>query len=143
MCYLSHRLKFFCFIEKLCSVLKIFKFLYHPMIYQIWDVMMSISTWDRMHFLIFLLNRNWLTHQTWLVDRHKEGQYFSEISWTIWRTRAKFQALFNLATCSNYSITSYVMFPVFHFFERVNKGELKMVNISLWKLTDFTILLFY
>ena len=37
--------KNFFFIEKLCSILKIFKFLY-----QICDAMMSISTWDRVPF---------------------------------------------------------------------------------------------
>ena len=51
----------------------------------------------------------------------------------IWRTGAKFQALFNLATCSNYSITNYVKIPVFHIFEKVNKGQLKMVNVSTIK----------
>ena len=132
MCHLRHRLKFFCFIEKLCSVLEIFEFLYfnHPMIYQICDVMMSISTWDRLHLWIYLLNHNSLTHHTWWIDRYKQGQYFSEIFWTIRRTGVKFQALFNLAFCSNYSITNCVKFPVFHLFERVNKGELKMVNIN-------------
>ena len=41
-----------------------------------------------------------------------------------------FQALFDLVTRSDYSITNYVKFPMFHFFERVNKGELDMVNIN-------------
>ena len=54
-----------------------------------------------------------LTHQTWLIDRYKQGQYFSENFWTIWRTGAKFQALFNIAICSSYSITNYVKFSVF------------------------------
>ena len=27
-------------------------------------------------------------------------------------------------------MTSYVKIPVFHFFEKVNKGQLKMVNFS-------------
>ena len=86
------------------------------------------STWDRVHFWIYLLN-NKLTHQTWSIDRYKQLQYFSGSFWTIWRTGAKLQALFNLVTCSNYSMTNYVKFPVFHFVERVNKRELKMVNI--------------
>ena len=126
--------EFFYFVEKLCFVLKIFKVLYfqpsHDLL-NLWrDVMMSISTWDRMHFGIYLLNQNSLTHQTWSIDRYKKRQYFSEIFWTIWRTGAKFQVLFNLATCSNYSVTNYVEFPFFHFFERVNKGVLKVVNIN-------------
>ena len=27
---------------------------------------------------IYLLNHNFLTHQTWPVDRYKQGQYFQE-----------------------------------------------------------------
>ena len=37
----------FCFAEELCS-----------MIYQICDVMMSMSTWEKVHFLMYLLNHN-------------------------------------------------------------------------------------
>ena len=102
----------------------------HPMIYQICDAIMSVTTWNRVYFLIYLLNQVLLTHQAWSIDRYKQGQYFSEVFWTIWRTGVKFQALFNLATCSNYSITTYVKYPLFHFFERVNKGELKTTNIN-------------
>ena len=98
------------------------------MIYKICDIMMSIRTWDRVHFWIYLLNHNSLSHQTWPMDRYKKGQNFSGIFWTIWRTGAMFQVLFNIATCSNYSITNYVKITVFHFFEKVNKGHLKMIN---------------
>ena len=45
----------------------------YPMIYQICDVMMSISKWDRVHFWIYLLNHNSLSHQTWSIDRYKQG----------------------------------------------------------------------
>ena len=41
---------------------------------QICDVMMSISTWDRVHFLIYLLNHNFLSHQTWPAFRYKQVQ---------------------------------------------------------------------
>ena len=116
---------FFCFINKFSRYVS-FCIFNHPMIYQICDVMANIIM-DRVHFWIYLLNHNSLTHQTWLIDRYKQGQYFSENFWTIWRTGAKFQALFNIAICSSYSITNYVKFSVF-FFDRVNKGELKMVN---------------
>ena len=94
----------------------------HPMIYQICDVMMSHSS---------------LTHQTWSIDRYKQGKYFSEIFWTIWRTGTEFQALFNLATCSSYSLTNYVKFLVFHFFKRVNKGEWKwqMPTVKIWQIS--------
>ena len=34
----------------------------HPMIYQISDVTMSISTWDNVHFWIYLLNHNSWSH---------------------------------------------------------------------------------
>ena len=61
----------------------------------------------------------------WSIDRCKLVQYFSETFWKISKTGAKFQALFNLATCSNNSITNYVKIPVFHFFQKVNKGTIK------------------
>ena len=64
-------------------------------------------------------------------NRYKQEQYFSEIFRVIWKTGAKFQAPLNLATSFIYSITYYVKFTVFQFFERVNKGELKIVNIIL------------
>ena len=101
-----------------------------PMAYQICDVIMSISTWDRVYFWIYLLKHNSLSHQTRPVDRYKQGQNFSRIFWTILRTGDKFQVLFNFATCSNFSIglTIYVQIPVFHFSEKLNLGQLKMVN---------------
>ena len=43
---------------------------------------------------------------------------------------ANFQVLFNLATWSNYLITNNVKIAVFHFFEKVNKEKLKMVNVN-------------
>ena len=73
------------------------------MIYQIYDVMVSIATW-------------------YMADIYKEGQQFSGIFWTNWRSGAKFQVLFLLETCSNYSITNYAKIPLFPFFEKVNKG---------------------
>ena len=76
------------------------------MIYQICDVMMSISWWNKVHFWIYLFNQNSLSYQTWTIDRYEEGQYFSGIFLTIWRTGDKFQVLFNLGTCSNYPITN-------------------------------------
>ena len=50
-----------------------FLFFNHPMIYQNCDVIVSISTWDRVHFSIYLLNHNSLGHQTWPTDRNKQG----------------------------------------------------------------------
>ena len=46
----------------------------HPMIYQISDITMSISTWDKVHFWIYLLNHKSWSHQTWPVGRYKQGQ---------------------------------------------------------------------
>ena len=95
----------------------------------------SVMSWrvlvhETVHFWIHLLNHNSLSHQTWPIDRYKQGQQLSGIFWTIWWTGAMFQVLFNLATCYNYSITNYVKIPVFHFVEKVNKGESKMVNVN-------------
>ena len=124
---------FFYFLEKLCFILEIFIFLIfnHPIIYQVCDVMMSISTWDRVNVWIYLLNLNcFLSDQTRPIDRHKQGQQFSRIFWIIWKTGAKFQVLFNLATCSNYSMTNYVKIIVPHLFEKLKEGQLKMVNVN-------------
>lgn len=44
------------------------------------------------------------------------------------RAGAKFQGLFNLQNCCNYSITSYCMFPSFAHLKGWT-GQLKMVNI--------------
>ena len=145
MCYLRHRLRIFLFHKSYVPFSRyssFFCFFFnHPMIYQI-CIVMSISTWDRVHFRIYLLNHNLLSYQTWSTDRCKQGQYFSETIWRIWRTGAKFQALFNLATCSNYSIINYNKISAFHYFEKVNKGHLKILNINYEKWPDFIILLF-
>ena len=34
----------------------------------------------------------------------------------------------------------YVKIPVFYFFEKVNKGQLKLINASYQKLPDFAVL---
>ena len=125
MCHLGHRLRICLFHGKvLSSRYSSFCIFNHSMLYQICDVMMSISTWDRVHLWMYFLNHNSLTHQTWSIHKYKPGQYFSKTFWIIRRTGAKF----NLPTFSNDLITNYVKFPVFHFSVRVNKGgELKMV----------------
>ena len=102
----------------------------HPMIYQICDVTMSISTLDKVHFWIYLLNHKLWSRETTPVDRYKIVQQFSVIFWTIWETWARFQVLFNLETCPNYSISKYAKIPVFHVFEKMNKGQLKMVYVN-------------
>ena len=97
------------------------------MIYQICDVTVSISPWGRVHFSIYLSNHNSLIHQTWSIDRYKQGQYFSEIFWTIWRTGATFQAVFILATCTNY-LTNYVKVSGFVCLFFFWKGEWKRIK---------------
>ena len=42
-------------------------------IYQICDFMISISTWDSVHFRTYLLNRRSLNHQTWPIDINKDN----------------------------------------------------------------------
>ena len=49
-------------------------------------------------------------------------------------TGAKFRIIFNLATCSNYSITNYVKIPGIHFFEKMNKGQLKNHECQLLRM---------
>ena len=128
MCHLSHRLRIFLFDMKIMFRLQdiqVFVFL------TIRCFTKSVTSWwVLVRETCAFLNHNSLTHQTWSIDRCKKWQYFPEIFWAIQKTGAKFQALFNLATCYNYSRTDYVKFPVLHFFERVNKGELKMVKIN-------------
>ena len=133
MFHMSDRLRIFFISKKSCvpfSGYSSFCMFNHSIIYQICDVMMSISMWDRMHFRIYLLNHNSLSHQTWPIDRYKEGESFAGIFWTIWRIGVKVQVLFNLATCSNYLITHYFTILVFTFFEKVNKEHVKMVSVN-------------
>ena len=118
------------FVEKLCSVLKIFKFFLFLIIS--W-LIKSVTSWlvlanETGCIFKYLLNDNLLSHQTWPIDRYKRQQYFLGIFWTIWRTGGKFQAPFNLAVCSNYLTTNYVMITVLYFFEKVNKGQSKMTR---------------
>ena len=120
MCRMRQKLRFFFISLFLFPFLRYSSFCIfnHPMIYQIYDITMSVSTWDTLHFSIYLVNRNSLSHQ--ICPINKQTKKFSGIFRTIWRNRAKFQVLFNLATCTNYSITTYVKIPVLHFFW---KGE--------------------
>ena len=64
-----------------------------------------------------------------LIDVSKSNNS-QESFQTFLKPRAEFQVLSNLETCSNCSITNYVKFPVFQFFEKVNKVELKTIKIN-------------
>ena len=133
MSHLTHRLRIFLFQRKVMLHswdIQAFVFLIIP-----WSTKSVTSWWVIVHVTGYiyednLLHHNSLTHQTWSNDRYKQGEYFSETFWIIWMTGTKFCVFFNLATCFNYSITDYVKFPMFHFFERVNKREVKMVNTN-------------
>ena len=114
MYHLRHKLRIFLFHRKVMFCfqdIQVFVFL-TILCFTKSDVMMN--TWDRVHFWIYLLNHNSVTHQTWSVDRYKEEQHFPEIFRMIWRIVPTFQALFNLATSSNYSTTDCDKFPVFY-----------------------------
>ena len=120
--------KNFLFCREVMSVLKIFSFLHfnHLMIYQICDVMKSISTWDKVHFRKYFLSHSWLSHQTWSIDI-SPGNNFQ-------KSFEQFGGVaFNLTTCSNYWMATYIKIPMFHIFAKVNKGHLKMVNFYYWK----------
>ena len=128
MCHLRHRLRIFLFHRKVmfCSQdIQVFVFLTIP-----WFIK-SVTPWwvlEMVHFWIYLLNHNSLTHQTWSVDRYKQGQYISENFWMIWRTGAKFQVLFKLANnllqllynqLCQVSSVSFFLFFFFFFFLKI------------------------
>ena len=129
MCHLRHTLRITLFHRKVMFHYlntQIFIFLTISWFTKSVTSWLSISIWDRVHFWIYLLNHNSLIHQTLSIDRYEQEQYFSETFPTIWRTGAMFQALFNLTTCPNYSISNYVKISAF----QVNKGQLKIVNVN-------------
>ena len=81
----------------------------------------------------------------WWVLVHEKGCIFEYIFWTttykvtklgkLRRTEAKFKDLFNLSTCSNYSVTYYVKILLFHFFKKGEQGKIKNGNCQLLKMT--------
>ena len=92
-------------------------------------MMSMITSWDRVHFWIYLLNCNSLSHQTLPINRYKLGQKLSGIFWTIWRTGAKFQVLFNLGISSNNLVTNYVKIPQRFIFLESWKIDIKKLYI--------------
>ena len=131
MCHLRHRLRIFLFSRKVMfgsQDIQVFVFLTIPWFAKSvtsWQVLVHQTVPIR---TIYFLNNNSWSHRTWPIDR-LPVQQFSGIFWTLWRTGANFLVLFSLATCSSYSIISYVNVPVFHFL-KVNKGQLKLVNVN-------------
>ena len=84
MCHLRHGLRILLFFGKVMfrsQDIQDFVFLTIPLFNKSlsswWvHVMMSISTWDRVHFWMYHLNHNSLSHQTWPTDRYEQGKYF-------------------------------------------------------------------
>ena len=48
----------------------------HSMKFQIWNIIMSNSVWERTHFWISLLKHSSFGHKTWSTKRYNHGQYF-------------------------------------------------------------------
>ena len=133
MCYLWHRLRIFLFRRRIMfpsQDIQVFVFLTIP-----WFSEFVRSRWFLIHETryvfeyIFWTTTHEVTKRGQLIDISK-GNNFLVIFWTIWRTGTRFQVLFHLRTCCNYTITNYVKIPVFSFFEKVNKGQSKMVNFN-------------
>ena len=127
MCHLKHRLRIFLFHRKImfCSQdIQVFVFLTIP-----WFTKSVTSRWVLVHEIrcIFEYISSTTNHE--VTKLGQLIQWFLLIFWTIWETGARFQALFNLTTCPNYS-TKYPKIPVFRFFEKVHKGQLKMIYVS-------------
>ena len=75
--HLRLRLRFFFISEKSYvpfTRYSSFSIFNRPMSNHICDVMMSISTWDRVHFGIYLLNHNSLDQQIRSIDRNRQEQ---------------------------------------------------------------------
>ena len=133
MCHLRHMLITFSFRRKVMfhsQDIQVFVFLTIPLFTK------SVTSWwvlvhDTGHTFeyIFWTKTHWDTKLGQLINTNK-GNNLQEIFRTIWKTGAKFQVLYNLATSSNYLITNYVKIPVLHFFEKANKGHLKLLNLN-------------
>ena len=70
--HLKHRLRTFLLWRKLMfpsQDIHVLAFLSIPL----FTKSVSINIWDRVHFLIYLWNHNSLSHQTWPIDRYKQG----------------------------------------------------------------------
>ena len=67
-------------MEKSCPVLQISNFyiIKHYINFGSYDVIMSITTQGRVHFLMYLLNRKSFGSETWSTTRFSHGQSFYE-----------------------------------------------------------------
>ena len=50
----------------------------HSINFKIFDVVMSITTWGRIHYWIYLLNRKSLRNKIWAANTNSHKQYFLE-----------------------------------------------------------------
>ena len=69
-------------------------------------------------FHLHLLSHSSLSHQTCPIDSISQGNNFQKFF-------KQFKGLglsYNIATCSKYLIINYVKIPLFHFFQKVNRG---------------------
>ena len=127
MYYLRHRFRIFLFCREVmfCSIeIQVFVFQTIPWFTKS-VTSCSVLVHETVHFWIYLLDHNSLSHQTSPIDRYKQRQWFLRIFWTICKIGAKFQVLFNLAAYFNYSITNFAKIPVFRFLKKVNKAPLR------------------
>ena len=89
--------------------------------YQICDVMMSVSTWDRVPFWICLLNHNSWSHKLGqVIDISKANNYQEFFKHLRGPGLSSRSCSIYLPTRCNYSTANYVKISVFHFFEEVN-----------------------
>ena len=124
MWHLRHKLWIFWFHRKVlfCSRdIQVFRIFKHPMIYQIRDVMMSINTWDKVHFWIYLLNQNSpkLSHQICPI-----GRYFSTVIF-FWNLLNDLEDLSKVPGSFQFSKLSNQLCQIYsvHFFEKVRKRD--------------------
>ena len=133
MYHLKHRLRIFWFRWKIMfrsQGIQVFLFLTIP-----WFTKSVTSRWVLVHETrcifeyIFWTKNDEATKLDQLIDISKDNNF----QWSLerfGRLGARFQVLFNLATSPNYSITKHANIPVFHFFEKVNKQQLKMIYVN-------------
>ena len=124
---------FFYLVENLCSILKIFKFFLFLTIP--WFTKSVTSWWILVHETglifeyIFWNTTHQVTNLGQLIDISKGNnfqEFFEQFGWLGLSSRF----LFSLATCSNYSISNYVMISIIHFFGKMNMGQFKIVNVN-------------
>ena len=131
MCHPRHRLRIF-FISKRSYVpfsrYSSYCIFNHPTIYPTCDVM-SISTWDRVHFWIYLLNHNPLSYQTLLIDRCKQGQKFQE-SLEQFRGQGLSSRSFSISNLLQLLKYQLCQDSSVSFFWKLNKVQLKIANVS-------------